>query len=197
MEAQIVDIADEIAYDNHDLDDGLASGLIREEELDALELWSKTKDALKRQYPGVTNPVLRYQIIRRLIALFVDDVIHESQERIARWKIRDVEDVRRASGKVISFSKGLSEQRRSMRDFLKRGLYHHYRVNRMSYKAQRFIEALFKAYVHNTAMLPECFQEKISRKTSKFTVVCDYIASMTDRYALDEHKKLFNPYEKV
>ncbi|MDD5018869.1 MAG: deoxyguanosinetriphosphate triphosphohydrolase [Candidatus Omnitrophica bacterium] len=197
LEAQIVDIADEIAYDNHDLDDGLTSGLISEAALDTVGLWRKTKDSIERRYPAIEPSKKKYQIIRNLIAILVDDAIKESTRRLKHNKIRGIEDVRRHKGRLVDFSNDLKKQRLPLRTFLKEGLYNHYRVNRMSDKARRFIEEIFRAYIHNTAMLPAEYQDKIKTQRDAPNVVCDYIAGMTDRFALDEHEKLFNPYKKV
>ena len=197
LEAQIVDIADEIAYDNHDLDDGLASGLIQEEMLDDVPWWLETKKSIERFNPKIEDPIKRYQIIRRLIAVLVDDTIKESRDRLKKYKIEDTNDVRHCPSRLIDFSDEIKKKRVPLRDFLSRRLYNHYRVNRMSDKAKRFIKDLFEVYVKNTSMLPTEYQNKINKKNNKYIVVCDYIASMTDRYALDEHEKLFNPYKKV
>ncbi len=197
LEAQIVDIADEIAYDNHDLDDGLTSRLIHEEELENIPLWQATKKEIESEYPDIKNPVRRYQFIRRLIAVLVDDCLMESGARLKKNGIKNLEDVRNSAIRLIDFSPELKERRAPLKNFLKVRLYSHYRVNRMSDKAKRFIKDLFDLYVKNTAMLPEEFQNKINENNDKYNVICDYIASMTDRYALDEYEKLFNPYKKV
>jgi len=197
LEAQIVDIADEIAYDNHDLDDGLTSGLISEAALDGVAFWRNTKEKIERRFPSIEAPKKKYQIIRNLIAILVDDAIEESSRRLKHGKIRNIDDVRQHTGRLVDFSDALKKQRQPLRAFLKKELYNHYRVNRMSDKARRFIEEIFRAYIHNTAMLPAEHQQKIKTKRDAYEVVCDYIAGMTDRFALDEHEKLFNPYKKV
>lgn len=197
LEAQIVDIADEIAYDNHDLDDGLTSGLIQEKDLEAVPLWKATKDEVEEKYTKIQDPIRRYQIIRRLISLLVDDAIGESQKKLETNHIEGLSDVRDSAIRLIDFSDGLKKKRLPLRKFLKSELYNHYRVNRMSDKARRFIKEIFQAYIKNITMLPKEHQKKINKSNNKYVVICDYIASMTDRYALDEHEKLFNPYKKV
>jgi dGTPase len=196
METQVVDIADEIAYDNHDLDDGLTSGLIKEEELALLPLWgviikkigSSAKDA---------SPVKRKcLIIRTLINEQVTDLINQTQKNIDTLKLRSSPQVKKLDKKVVSFSKDMLKLRKPLRDFLMEKLYHHYRVIRMSTKAKRFITDMFGVYVQKPLQLPNEIQNKIPRDGVK-KAVCDYIAGMTDRYALDEHKKLFDPYAKV
>ncbi|QAT18009.1 deoxyguanosinetriphosphate triphosphohydrolase [Candidatus Velamenicoccus archaeovorus] len=197
LEAQIVDIADEIAYDNHDLDDGLTSGLISESALESVAFWRNTKEKIERRFPGIEASKKKHQIIRNLIAILVDDAIEESSRRLKQYKIGNIDDVRKHPGRLVDFSDALKQQRQPLRAFLKKELYSHYRVNRMSDKARRFIEEIFRAYIHNTAMLPAEHQQKIKTKKDAYEVVCDYIAGMTDRFALDEHEKLFNPYKKV
>lgn len=196
LEAQIVDIADEIAYDNHDIDDGLTSGLLQEQAFEKVPLWQETKKEVEREYPGIQNPKKRYQIIRKLISLLVGDTIGESQKRLQNNKIQGINDVKNFDARLIDFSDGVKEKRRPLRKFLHEELYQHYRVNRMAEKARRIVNLLFGAYIENPAMLPTEFQNKID-DNNKYVIVCDYIASMTDRFALDEHEKLFNPYKKV
>jgi len=197
LEAQIVDIADEIAYDNHDLDDGLASGLICEEMLGSIPLWLKTKNEIECLHPGIGNPVKRYQIIRKLISLLVDDAYRETLKKLNTLNIKTQADVRNSKIRLVDFSDKLKDERAPLRKFLQKELYQHYRVNRMSDKAKRFIEDLFRTYIKNTSILPQEYQNKITNEETKYVVVCDYIAAMTDRFALDEHEKLFNPYKKV
>jgi dGTPase len=197
LESQIVDIADEIAYDNHDLDDGLTSGLICEEMLESIPLWQKTKNEIEREHPGIANPVKRYQIIRRLISLLVDDAYCETLNKLNKYMIKTQEDVKNFKTRLVDFSESLKNERAPLRKFLEKELYHHYRVNRMSDKAKRFIEDLFRIYIKNASILPEEHQNKITDEKTKYVVVCDYIAGMTDRFALNEHEKLFNPYKKV
>jgi dGTPase len=197
LEAQIVDIADEIAYDNHDIDDGLTSGLILEESLDDIPFWKDAKREIEKAHPEIRDPKKKYQIIRKLIALLVDDVIRESQERLKTHHITTVADIQNLNKRLIDFSDPCKTKRAPLRLFLQSALYQHFRVNRMSDKAKRFIRQLFNAYIENTKMMPTEYQNKISVINDKYVVVCDYIASMTDRYALDEYEKLFNPYKKV
>jgi len=198
LEAQIVDIADEIAYDNHDLDDGLTSGLLSEAKLNDVPLWGRMRAEIEGRYPDISEGLKKYQIIRKLIALLVDDCIAESRRRLAAERIRSAADAKRHPGRLIDFSRKVKKIREPLRDFLKTELYQHSRVNRMSDKAKRFIEEIFRAYIKNTDMLPQEQRDKIAvKKIDRYVVVCDYIAGMTDRYALDEHKKLFDPYEKV
>ncbi len=196
LEAQIVDIADEIAYDNHDLDDGLTSGLIKEEDLEGFEIWDKINRKINQKYAKIDSSRRKYLIIRGLIDLQVTDLIQQTKANIARFKIKEYAGLAKINTKVVDFSKEVKGLRKPLRQFLMQRLYHHYRVMRMSIKAKRFIRELFCEYVRRPQQLPSEVQARISKEGAK-RVVCDYIAGMTDRYALDEYKKLFNPYEKV
>lgn len=196
LEAQIVDIADEIAYDNHDLDDGLTSGLIKEADLKKLKIWDNIYGVIFRKYAKIDRQRQKYLIIKSLIDLQVTDLISETERRISSLKIKSCRDVKKAGGKVAGFSKKILELRKPLRDFLISKLYHHYRVVRMSNKAKRFIQELFKIYMASPEQLPPRAKKRMTTDGTR-RVVCDYIAGMTDRYALDEYKKLFDPYEKV
>ena len=196
LETQVVDIADEIAYDNHDLDDGLTSGLIRESDLRGLAIWNRVNKEISKVYPKIGEEKRKYLIIRSLINLQVTDVIQEAEKNLRNLKIKSCADLKKTDKKIISFSKRVHDLRKPLRGLLLNNLYHHYRVIRMSIKAKRFIKELFEIYVDKPEQLPGPIQEKIPRDGVK-QVVSDYIAGMTDRYCLDEYKKLFNPYEKV
>ncbi|MCX5696095.1 MAG: deoxyguanosinetriphosphate triphosphohydrolase [Candidatus Omnitrophica bacterium] len=196
LETQVVDIADEIAYDNHDLDDGLASGLIKEADLEELPIWSELNRNITKKYPKISPEKRRYLIIRSLIDLQVTDLIRETQRNIIKLKLKSYMDAKKIDKKVVTFSQDMLKLRKPLRAFLMERLYNHYRVVRMSIKAKRFIQELFKVYIANPRQLPDKIQKRIKRDGVKRSV-CDYIAGMTDRYALDEYKKLFDPYKKV
>jgi len=196
LETQVVDIADEIAYDNHDLDDGLTSELIKESDLANLEIWRDINKNISHRYQYLPPIKRKYLIIRSLINLQVTDLIRETEQNVLKLKLKTCEDARKINKKVVTFSGNMLKLRKPLRSFLMDRLYHHYRVVRMSIKAKRFIQELFKVYVGNPRQLPLDVQEKIKKDGTK-RVVADYIAAMTDRYALDEYKKLFTPYETV
>jgi dGTPase len=196
LEAQLVDIADEIAYDNHDLDDGLTSGLLKESDLQNLAIWNNIYTLISKKYAKIDPQRRKYLIIRSLIDMQVTDLIRETESNINKFKIKSCLDVKRLDKKIVTFSKQMLSLRRPLRQLLMNKLYHHYRVIRMSNKAKHFIQELFKVYINNPNALPWQIQKGISRDGTR-RVVCDYIAGMTDRYALDEYKKLFDPYEKV
>ncbi|MFA4888190.1 MAG: deoxyguanosinetriphosphate triphosphohydrolase [Candidatus Omnitrophota bacterium] len=196
LETQVVDIADEIAYDNHDLDDGLASGLIKESDLECLPIWNDLNRGIRRKYKSLDENKRRYLIIRSLIDIQVTDLIQETLRNINRLKLKSCQDVKKIDKKIVVFSKDMLNLKLPLRAFLMEKLYHHYRVIRMSAKAKRFIQELFRVYVASPAQLPVNIQNNIPKDGLR-RAICDYIAGMTDRYALDEYKKLFNPYEKV
>jgi dGTPase len=196
LETQVVDAADEIAYDNHDIDDGITSGLIDEKDISKLELWKTASENIKKRHIDLSDKIRRYQIIRSLIDTQVRDLVENSEKNIKDASIKGVSDVRRYPNKVITFSNRMYEKRVQFRNFLTKNLYRNYRVMRMSDKARRFIIELFNIYLEKPEQLPYPDQEKI-KKYGLHRVICDYIAGMTDRYTLDEYKKLFDPYERV
>ena len=196
LETQVVDIADEIAYDNHDLDDGLTSGLIKESDLEALSIWEGINKKIAQKYKNISDEKKKYLIIRSLIDLQVTDLIQEAEKNILKLKLKSYKDAKKIDKKVVTFSPDMLELRKPLRGFLMERLYNHYRVVRMSIKAKRFIQELFRVYVAYPKQLPERVQKRIAHD-GVARAVCDYIAGMTDRYALDEYKKLFDPYEKV
>ena len=196
LEAQIVDIADEIAYDNHDLDDGLTSGLIKEGDLQKLTIWNNIYRHIDTKYAKIEGSLRKYLAIRSLINLQVTDLLQETEKTINKLKLKNSKDIKKLDKKVVSFSQEMLKLRKPLRDFLMENLYYHYRVVRMSNKAKWFIGQLFKVYVDKPLGLPIQIQKRIT-SDGTWRAVCDYIAAMTDRYALDEYKKLFDPYEKV
>jgi len=196
LEIQAVDIADEIAYDNHDLDDGIKSGLIKEEDLKVIQTWREKDKEIKKIHPGIKDEIRKYQIIRSLINSQVTDLINNTEANIKKLKIRTPNDIAKAPVRILAMSKEMQAKRMPMREFLMEKLYRHYRVVRMSSKANRFITSLFEVYLDKTDQLPPAAKDRLE-KEDKYRVICDYIAGMTDRYALDEYKKFFEPYERV
>ena len=196
LETQVVDISDEIAYDNHDLDDGLASGLLKEEELLKIPLWEKTHRGVLKGAPALRGMLLTKQIIRSLINSQITNLIATSEKMLLEHHIRSVEDVRNSQQRFIVFDEPMASERKILKPFLMRNLYHHYRVVRMSDKAKRFVKDLFEVYLKNSEQLPPAFSNRVSQE-GPHRVICDYLAGMTDRFALDEYKRFFDPYEKV
>ncbi|MBA2124396.1 deoxyguanosinetriphosphate triphosphohydrolase [bacterium Unc6] len=193
LEAQVVDIADEIAYDSHDLDDGLASGLVHENQLSEVELWNRQNKKIKEIYTAISWPIRRNLVVKSIINIEITDIIHGTSEKIKDLKI---EDVCSMDKRIVGFSQELEEHRIPLKKFLLENLYRHFKVVRMSEKHKRFIKELFDVYKSNKQQLPLSVQkraEKIGLKRS----IADYIAGMTDRFALDEYDKLFDPHQKV
>ena len=196
LEAQIVDKADSIAYDNHDLDDSLKAGIITDEDLQSVDLWRETQKRVKQKYVINNHDILIAQTIRTLINVEVTDLLENTLSRLKSEGIKTVKDVRNYPDRLVSFSPALSEQKKRLQEFLFKNVYQHYRVARMSDKAKRFLEELFVAFINNPKQLPIEYQRWIE-EAGLYQGVCDYIAGMTDRFAQDEYKKLFYPYERV
>jgi len=195
LEGQIVNAADEIAYITHDLDDGLRAGLIAPEELAGIAIWEEVLDSVGVRGEALTE-MNRHRIIRRLIGLEVTDVIEATNRRLGETGVQSVEEVRALPENIVGFSEEMAARNRELKDFLMANLYRHYRVMRMAAKAKRFISQLFQAYVSEPRQLPDHIQRRL-REDNLYRVVCDYIAGMTDRFALEEYKKLFDPYERT
>jgi len=198
LESQIADIADEIAYGNHDLDDGLTSGILKEEELDELALWREARAAVESSGAALPNAEIRkHQTIRTLINRQVTDLAQSTAQRLTEQRTTSVEDVRGSRQGLVGFSEGMRALRLPLSTFLHRKFYQHYRVVRMADKAKRFLGELFHLYIDKPEQLPNTTRARIERGEDRYRVVCDYIAGMTDRYCLEEHKKLFDPFERV
>ena len=197
LESQIADVADEIAYDNHDLDDGLTSGVLKEDDLAGLALWAQAREAVEAQGVRMDPDVRKYQIIRSLINRQVGDLIHATTERLKQHRVDSIEDVRACPVRLIAFSAEMTALRTPLKQLLWNQFYHHYRVARMADKAKRFITELFRLYLKKPEQLPNTTRSRIQRGEDPHRVICDYIAGMTDRYCLEEYKKLFDPFERV
>ena len=195
LEAQIVNLADEIAYTSQDVDDGLKAGLITAEELSRVELWKELYTKSEKEI-GHNLELVWYKTIRNLIDLLATDLINETRRRIAEFKIRDLTEVRK-NPTLVKFSDGTAGRHQELKNFLLENMYHHYRVVRMSEKAKRIIEALFKVYLEQPKQMPPGVYAKIEQGETTAQAVCDYVAGMTDDFALQEYKKLFDPYTRV
>ncbi len=191
IEAQIANVADELAYTAHDLDDGLRSGLITPEMLSGIELWEiLSENAAYRG--GPLDDLTRHIMIRRLIGMEINDVLNSAENLIRDNTIRSVEQVQKMPYNLVVFSEDMTRRNRKLKDFLYSNLYRHYRVQRMSVKADRLLTQLFQLYMTQPAILPVQVQEKFG-ESSQERAICDFIAGMTDRYAIDEYNKLFDP----
>jgi dGTPase len=196
LEAQVANLSDEIAYNHHDLDDGLRSGMITLEQLQKVDLWQENFEKIQSELKDSPLRVQLFQTIRRLINLVVTDLVEHSSKNLIEQKIDHMDKVRAAKGPLIAFSKGLQEQITQLKRFLFKELYRQYRVERMADKAGRILTDLFRAYQKNPKILPTYVYEE-TQKGEPERAICDYIAGMTDRFALEEHAKLFDPRERV
>lgn len=188
LEAQIADLADEIAYNNHDVDDGLRSGLITLEQLGDVPLMANHLQKIKSEHEGLPERRVVHETIRRMINTLVGDVITNSEMNIRSQQIETLSDVYDAP-RMLAFSAEMAEQQKAMKAFLRNNLYRHYRVLRMSSKAKRVINDLFAVFMDDTRLLPPQFQAYAERHKPR--AVADYIAGMTDRYAVREHRRIF------
>jgi dGTPase len=195
LEAQLVDFVDEIAYNNHDVDDGLASGMITVEQIRAVPLFKEAHDAVRTE-GAFDERIVRHQVVRRIIDRCSRELIQTTAKNLRGAGASSVEDVRRAGRRLVSYSPEMAERVRELKEFLFANMYRHYRVVRMGDKASRIVRDLFQSFVGEPRQLPPHFQEDIERD-GVHRVVCDYIAGMTDRFALDEHRKLFDPRVRV
>lgn len=196
IEAQLINYADEIAYNNHDIDDGLKSGYITFEQLSEVQLWREVNESMRKRFPDADPERLKHQTISSLIGLFIDDLTAETARLIAENGITTVDDLRRINKLVVGFSAPLAKKNRELKQFLLQNLYHHYKVERMRVKAERYLSNLFQTYLTHPTLLPAKYVKKMEL-FGRERVICDYVAGMTDRFALDEYKRLFEPYERV
>lgn len=193
LEAQIANLADEIAYNNHDVDDGLRSGLITLEQLSTVGLFSTFMESIRKDHPGIAERRLIHETVRRIINVMVSDLIHESEGNIKAHAVQNLAAVRVAPP-LIAFSAEMQEQNRALKSFLRTQLYRHYRVMRMSTKARRIIRDLFSAFMEDGRLLPPQHQQP---ETNRARAIADYIAGMTDRYAIREYRRIFSVDENL
>ena len=196
LECQLVNAADEVAYHCHDIDDGLASDILREEDLNQITIWLDLTRSLEKRYPRLTPTQRRHQMVRMLINFEVSDLIVETTGRIELSQIKTLGDVRKAHENIVSFSDKTKKLNGELKQILFDKMYRHYRMIRMADKAKRIINQLFEVYLENSDQLPPSFHRR-PKDDNKMQLICDYIAGMTDRFALQEYKKLFDPFERV
>ncbi|OQW68552.1 MAG: deoxyguanosinetriphosphate triphosphohydrolase [Proteobacteria bacterium ST_bin12] len=188
LEAQLTNFADEIAYNNHDIDDGLRSGLITVEQLQQVELFNSQLETVKTKYPQIEQRRLVHETVRRMINILVVDLCQTSAHNIAQLNPKNIQDIRQAPY-LIAFSPAVTQQNLALKQFLRQNLYHHYKVNRMSAKAMRIIRELFEVFFNDITLMPP--EHQTNAKQEKARAVADYIAGMTDRFAIREHRRLF------
>ena len=191
LEAQIANIADELAYTAHDLDDGMRSVLISPSELEGLELWERLRDSVG-WHSTELDELTRHRLIRRLIGMEVSDLLDATVGRLQPLNLVSVQQLQRLDSNVVGFSDDFRRMNQQLKSFLYQNMYQHHRVVRMQTKAERILADLFKAYIDNPEVLPSEVQER-AREGELHRTICDYIAGMTDRFAQEEHSKLFDP----
>jgi dGTPase len=195
LEAQLVDFVDEIAYNNHDIDDGISSGMITVEKIRAVELFRDSYEEVRAE--GIRGErLMRHQTVRRIISRCTKDLVETTLKTVRDASVASVEDVRKAGRRLVGYSPEMARRVKELKEFLFTNLYRHYRVVRMGDKAGRVLRDLFLSYEGEPLQLPPHYQERIPRD-GVHRVVCDYIAGMTDRFAVDEHRKLFDPLVRV
>ncbi len=191
LEAQIANVADELAYTAHDLDDGLHSQMITPSMLGNIELWENL--IIQVRWHGTElDELTRHEIIRQLIGLEVTDIVENTSRMIKESGCKTVADIQELAYNIVSFSEEIHRKNRQLKDFLFKYLYQHYRVKRMAVKADRVLNDLYNAYNSETNILPDHIESSIG-VFGKERTICDYIAGMTDRFAIDEHRRLFDP----
>jgi dGTPase len=196
LEAQLVNIADEIAYNNHDVDDGLRSGLLRIEQLQGIALFAGQHTEVRRRYPDIAPRRAIYETVRRMINHVVTDLIENSRRLIETSGIRHIDDVRHHPESLIGYTPAVAEKSRELKRFLRHNLYAHEQVTRMMGEAVKVVRDLFAAFMREPRLLPTQYQDKLQTQddpAGRARIVADYIAGMTDRYALREHTRLSGP----
>ncbi len=201
LEAQLTNLADEIAYNSHDVDDGLRAALIQIGQLNEIPLFQEQYSEIKQRYPDLSQRRTIHEVVRRLINCQVVDLIQTSKQQLQQVQPADLDAVRRHHRPLIAFSNSMSERNNELKRFLRHHLYRHYRVHRMSAKAMRVIRDLFAAFFDDPRLLPEEAQLKVAELRNQYgeigqaRAVADYIAGMTDRYAIKERARVYNAEE--
>ena len=196
LEAQVVDVTDSLAYDTHDVDDALSVGIIAIDDLRSVEFWRRAAEPVLRRHPALTAGQLQATVVRNLIDWQVRDLLESTRQRLRQQDIRSVAEVRAAPEQVVAPSPEVVELKTDLEAFLRRSVYGHHRVMRMSAKGRRILRALFSEFCRD----PHQLRERYARQAQAGPVeqaVCDYLAGMTDHYAQDEYLRLFQPYTPV
>jgi dGTPase len=191
LEAQLANLADEIAYNNHDIDDGLRSGLLSMKQMEEVELFARLHRQVVQQYPGLPGRRELYETIRLMITAMTADLVDESCRLLKEAAPQSIEDVRNGPP-LIRFSAKMREETTALKRFLYANLYRHYKVNRMRVKASRVVRELFEAFMTDPVLLPFDYQVASSDPMKQARKIADYIAGMTDRYAIREHKRIYS-----
>lgn len=195
IEAQIAALSDDIAYNNHDIDDGVWSKLITITDLKQIDLVGDVFGEVEREFPFIDERRTVLEAVRRLIGIWVTDLVEETNRRIQEYEPKNAQDVRSLSMPIVGFSRHIKRQLHELRVFLSKKMYNHYKVNRMRSRAKRVLRELFELYLEEPETLPFTWRQQVESGTSntkKARIVCDYISGMTDSFAIEEHRRLFN-----
>ncbi len=203
LEAQIAALADDIAYNNHDVEDGLRAGMFTLDDLKELALLGPIIAKAKTDWPEVEEHYILQETVREMIGAMVTDVFEETQKRLAEYKPKSAEEIRVAGFQTVAFSEQMYKQVEELRAFLYKKMYRHFTVNRIWIKVETIIPELFGAFMKSYQTMPDHWQRRVEEAggliddIKQARIVCDYIAGMTDRYAILEHEKMFNPHSDL
>ena len=195
LEAQIADFADGIAYNAHDLDDGITSNLLDLDQLRKVALWKENEDRFDKKYSGLDFKLKKYQVVRSIINELTTDLRDATSKNIEDHKVTSVDEVRRAPVRIATFGKEVAEKNKELKKFLHKNMYSHRKVLRMEFKAGLTLDGIFAAYTKMPGLLPESVLKNEAHGTLERRM-CDYVSGMTDRYALNEHKNLYSSDEE-
>lgn len=196
LEAQIANLADEIAYNGHDLDDGLRAGLFSPHDLEELTIWQELKEKVGWQKEEPMSNILRHEVIRELIGQSVGNVLQQTADQLTTHQLDTPEKIQQHPQNIVGYTAEFAPKIQQLKKFLYQNMYRHYRLMRMQFKAEHFLSDLFNVYLKEPHMLPKERQNQLI-DTPLPRVITDYIAGMTDRYALDEWKRLFDPFQRT
>jgi len=203
LEAQLANLGDEIAYNNHDVDDGLRAGLITIEELREAQLFRRQYDTIKSKHPDLSGRRLVHEVVRHMIDYVVTDLVTTTQAALEKAAPKNIDDVRHHGAPLVGFSPQTQEEHLELKRFLRAHVYQHYKVQRMTTKAKRMLRELFAAFMEDINLMPPEHRDTARRlaereaESGKARAVADYVAGMTDRYAILEHRRLFEPAERT